>query len=175
MIGTSGAVVDELNGGGWVRSEIDVDGHHLATVTPAGVVFTHADWLGTERARTSVTANLCESLYSQPFGDNQTKGGPSGASCDPTPNFFTGKQRDTESNLDDFGARYFSSQWADLCNEIAGYSLRMRGGHRGPMAAATEEEPRRLSGWGRDRQRTFRSARVPGAHDGLGGGDLGAT
>jgi len=28
-----------------------------------------------------------------------------------SPHFFTGKPRDAESNLDDFGARYFSSQW----------------------------------------------------------------
>ncbi len=37
---------------------------------------------------------------------------PSGTtSCSPTPDFLTGKPRDTESNLDDFGARYFGSRY----------------------------------------------------------------
>jgi RHS repeat-associated protein len=31
--------------------------------------------------------------------------------CNPTPSFFTGKERDQESQLDDFGARYYSSHW----------------------------------------------------------------
>lgn len=77
-----------------------------------GVFFTNADWLGTERARSTASGVLCQTSSSLPFGDGQTKSVPPGlTACDPTPNFFCGKQRDTESNLDDFGARYFSSQW----------------------------------------------------------------
>lgn len=54
----------------------------------------------------------CETIVDHPFGDDVAKAVPAGApSCDPTPDFFTGKQRDGESNLDDFGARYFSSHW----------------------------------------------------------------
>ena len=45
---------------------------------------------------------------SQPFGDDAvTTGGCAVAS----PDFLTGKPRDAESGLDDFGARYLSSQW----------------------------------------------------------------
>ena len=51
---------------------------------------------------------LCQTTTSQPFGDGAVTAG----SCTvTTPDFFTGKPRDTESYLDDFGARYLSSQW----------------------------------------------------------------
>ena len=106
-----GTVLDELDGGSWTRSEVLVGGKHVATVTPAGVDFLHFDWLGTERARTSPTGVLCETMSSQPFGDNAVSAVPGGsAGCSPTPDFFTGKPRDSESGLDDFGARYFSSK-----------------------------------------------------------------
>ena len=106
-VDASGGVLDEVNGSTWMRSEILLGGRHLATVNTAGVIFVHSDWIGTERARSNMSATICESATSQPFGDNVQKAG----SCDVSPDFFTGKPRDTESNLDDFGARYFSSQW----------------------------------------------------------------
>jgi len=106
-VDAGGAVLDEENGGTWRRSEVFLGGHHLATVNAAGVFFVHADWLGTERARTNAAGQICQIEASQPWGDNaQTSG-----SCEVSPEFLTGKPRDTESNLDDFGARYFSSQW----------------------------------------------------------------
>lgn len=112
VVGLAGQVMDEIDNGTWVRSEISAGGHHFATVTSATVAFMHADWLGTERARSNMAGYACELISSQPFGDNEQKTTPVGASsCDPTPNFFAGKQRDPESNLDDFGARYFGSQW----------------------------------------------------------------
>ncbi len=39
VIGLSGAVLDELNNGQWRRSEVDVNGRHLATVTSAKAFF----------------------------------------------------------------------------------------------------------------------------------------
>jgi RHS repeat-associated protein len=102
-----GGVLDEVKGGVWKRSEVYLGGKHLATVTTATVVFVHSDWLGTERARTNMLGVVCETETSQPFGDNVQKTG----NCDVSSDFFTGKPRDAESNLDDFGARYFSSQW----------------------------------------------------------------
>jgi RHS repeat-associated protein len=102
-----GNVLDEVDGATWKRSEVYLGGHHLATVNSTGVIFVHSDWLGTERARTNMAGVVCETITSQPFGDNVHKTG----SCDASPDFFTGKPRDAESNLDDFGARYFSSQW----------------------------------------------------------------
>jgi RHS repeat-associated protein len=91
------------------RGELYGGNRHLLTYTagPNGsTFFTHSDWLSTERARTDMTAVTCESIASLPFGDGQTI---TTTCTDVSPMHFTGKQRDTESNLDDFGARYYSS------------------------------------------------------------------
>jgi RHS repeat-associated protein len=112
VVTPSGNVLDELKNGQQVRSEIYAAGHHVATYSGNTVYFIHSDWLGTERARTNAAGVLCEVITSQPFGDSTVKSTPPNApACDPSPDFYTGKQRDQESNLDDFGARYFSSQW----------------------------------------------------------------
>lgn len=106
----SGHQVSELNStGSWNRGEIYAGGRHLATYvmgsTPT-TVFDHEDWLGTERARTNISMQLCESETSLPFGDGLNTTGSCG---DPSPMHFTGKQRDNESGFDYFGARYYSS------------------------------------------------------------------
>ena len=90
---------------------------HLATKTlnaqqnGTNTYFDHADWLGTERARTDWAGNLCETIASLPFGDGLANS----STCpeaDVSPMHFTGKQRDTESGLDNFGARYDASSFA---------------------------------------------------------------
>ena len=113
VVGLDGRVIDELNGAAWKRTEIYAGGRHLATETPStGVIFTHADWIGTERVRTNPLGEPCLYTTSEPFGDDAQSSTPSGGTgCNPSPNFLTGKPRDAESGLDDFGARYFSSQW----------------------------------------------------------------
>ena len=93
----------------WTRGEVYAGGRHVATYsggTGGTTYFNHADWLGTERARSNVSGALCESITSLPFGDAMTTSGSCG---DPSPMHFTGKERDSESNLDNFGARYDSS------------------------------------------------------------------
>lgn len=94
--------------------EMYAGGLHIATrtlnstQTGTDTYFHHADWLGTERARTDWAGNLCETIASLPFGDGET---PS-TTCpegDVSPMHFTGKERDLESSLDYFGARYNSS------------------------------------------------------------------
>jgi RHS repeat-associated protein len=84
-------------------------GHrHVATYVSSTTYFDHADWLGTERARTGWAGNLCETVTSLPYGDGQNIS----TTCpegDVSPMHFTGKERDTESGLDNFGARYDSS------------------------------------------------------------------
>jgi RHS repeat-associated protein len=52
------------------------------------------------------TGSPCETIASLPFGDGQTITGSCG---DPSPMHFTGKEGDAESNLDNFGARYYSN------------------------------------------------------------------
>ena len=112
VVDTSGAVLDEFNGTTWKRSEVNV-GRHLATVTPAGTYFAHMDWLGTERGRTSPTGEICQANASLPYGEQVAGPGLSAgvAACNPSPAFFTGKDRDPETGLDNFGARYLSSHW----------------------------------------------------------------
>ena len=63
------------------------------------------DWLGTKRLQVdpAIVANQTNYL-SLSFGDGLT---PSG--YDATEQHFTGKVRDNESGLDDFGARYYES------------------------------------------------------------------
>jgi RHS repeat-associated protein len=103
-----GHVVTEVSATGtWNRGEVYAGGRHVATYNNGTIYFIHADWLGTERARTGVSGSTTETCTSLPFGDSQTC-----TSIDPSPLHFTGKQRDTESNLDDFGARYYNSGMA---------------------------------------------------------------
>jgi RHS repeat-associated protein len=112
VVGLGGQVIDALSGTTWTRTEVYAGGRHLATATAAGVAFDHGDWIGTERARTSAVGELCQETSSEPYGDMAQSATPAGTSaCSPTPDFLTGKPRDTESNLDAFGARYFSSMY----------------------------------------------------------------
>jgi RHS repeat-associated protein len=93
-----------------VRSEFYApDGRHVATLDGStltgNLYWNHADWLGTERVRTTLTngtVTIAETCTDTPYGMN--------LGCNPTeisPMHFTGKQRDYETNLDYFGARYF--------------------------------------------------------------------
>jgi len=103
-----------------LRSELySPDGRHVATWTPnpngqywdpypPGLFWNHADWLGTERVRTDINGNLAETCTDTPYGMN--------LNCvditvpaDTGPMHFTGKQRDAETGLDYFGARYNAS------------------------------------------------------------------
>ncbi len=111
------ATVYDREGRPLVRSnfapgELYAAGMHLGTYvvnsghTDTIFYYDHSDWLGTERARTDLTGTPCETITSLPFGDNQTITSTCG---DLSPLHFTGKERDAESNLDNFGARYFTS------------------------------------------------------------------
>jgi len=63
------------------------------------------DWTGTERVRSDVNGESFETCSNLPFGDAQTCTG----SLEASPLHFTGKQRDTETGNDYFGARYYGS------------------------------------------------------------------
>ena len=98
--------------GAWTRGEIYAGGRHLGTYgggTSGNTYFTFSDWIGTERARSAPGATTaCETITSNPFGDGLTTAGSCG---DPSPMHLTGKERDNETGLDNFGARYNSSQY----------------------------------------------------------------
>jgi len=100
-----GHVVTEVSSTGtWNRGEVFAGNHHLATYVNSTTIFIHADWLGTERVRANLAGSSVESCTNQPFGDNQVCAG-----TEVSPLHFTGKQRDSESGLDDFGGRYYGS------------------------------------------------------------------
>ena len=101
--------------GTFLRGEFFAAGRHFAVFAPdpgptGATFFMHADWLGTERARTNMTGTACETIGGLPFGDGQTINDSCGDSAgDVSPLHFTGKERDAETGLDYFGARYFSA------------------------------------------------------------------
>ncbi len=103
----AGHGITELSSSGsWNRGEVYAGGRHLATYNNSTTYLIHTDHLGTERVRADSSGTSCETITSLPFGDWQTTSGSCG---DPSPMHFTGKERDNESNLDNFGARYMSS------------------------------------------------------------------
>ncbi len=102
-----GQEITELSSAGaWNRGEVYAGSRHLATYNGGTTNLIHADWLGTERVRTTATGASCETITSLAFGDGQST---TGSCADPSPMHFTGKERDSESGLDNFGARYNSS------------------------------------------------------------------
>jgi RHS repeat-associated protein len=70
-----------------------------------GIHFHLSDWLGTRHVTTDDAGNPQSSYQNLPFGELVTPGQSLGV----TEHFFTGKERDTESGLDYFGARYYAS------------------------------------------------------------------
>lgn len=102
----SGNLITEVSGSGnWIRGEIYSERKHVGTYRDGTTYFTQSDRLGTERARIFSNGNLFETCVSLPFGDGLNCSGPS----DPSSNHLTGKERDFETALDYFGARYYSS------------------------------------------------------------------
>ena len=101
------------------RGEVYAGGKHLATYSGGKggtTYFIHADWLGSERARTTAAGAAYETCTSLPFGDWLTCTG-----GDPSPMHFTAKERDSESGLDNFGARYDSSSMGRFMSPDAFY------------------------------------------------------
>jgi len=104
VIGPNGEQLSETDGSGnWLHTNVYAAGQLIATYDQGGVHFQFSDWLGTRRVETDYAGNPEETCTNQPFGDNAPP------CSSPTEHFFTAKERDTESGLDYFGARYYSS------------------------------------------------------------------
>ena len=95
----------EVNSNGTeCKNEIYAGSRHFVT-DAGGTYFDHSDWLGTMRLRNTYTGpTQFETCTSLPFGDALLC--PNG---DQSTIHFTGKERDSESGLDNFGKRYDSS------------------------------------------------------------------
>ena len=102
----SGNIAREENGSGGVLTDyLYIGGRYLAEYSGSQTYFVHHDHLGSTRLVTNYAGSECSSIDYMPFGEQTTSG-----SCAPT-HRFTGKERDSESGLDNFGARYDSSQY----------------------------------------------------------------
>ena len=106
----SGRTIDEFVPGGtywlgtWLRGGAYAGGLHIATYANSTTEFDNSEWLSTFRVRSDVSGNVLETCTSLPFGEDLTCTG-----AEVTPIHFTGKERDAESGLDNFGARYDAS------------------------------------------------------------------
>jgi len=142
VLDTSGQELSMLDGGGnWQRTNVFGAGKQLATydmvnnpngTNPAQVPALHfqiTDPLGTRRLQTSAVGQRETGIQSLPFGDGlATYPAPDAPTTadDATPLHYTGKERDAESGLDYFGARYYAStmgrflspDWNDAPDEI---------------------------------------------------------
>ena len=102
----SGHVVAEDNGTSWGPGYVYAGGQLIAEYKNSTTYFVHDNNLGSSTILTSLAGAVadCNALY--PFGEQDN------TICSPsnlTSHKFTGKERDTESNLDNFGARYNAS------------------------------------------------------------------
>lgn len=94
-----------------MREEYYENGRHLITFS-GSIFYDHPNWLATEQYRSTMTGGLFGVCVNNPFGDDMY--------CNETeysPVHFTGKERDwsnslSPTNLDNFGARYYSSATA---------------------------------------------------------------
>jgi len=121
VLGPGGEQLTEMTyaSGGWQWLHTNVEAGGLSATYDAdlsgkteGVLYFHlSDWLGTRRQQTDYAGNPCLNFTGLPFGDGLTT---IPIPClypdeDATEHHFTGKERDTESGNDYFGARYYAS------------------------------------------------------------------
>lgn len=133
LVDLGGAQVTELNGSGtWQHSNVFSGGRLTVSYDTKGIHYDLADplpgspatglrrWggLGTKRVQANAQGQVDENCFSLPFGNDLNN--PLTANCGAPPNtlqtnsdatehHFTGKERDTESGNDYFGARYYAS------------------------------------------------------------------
>jgi len=103
VFGTGGEVLHEVGGTGTFNVHYLYFGGQLAAqMKNSTTYFIHTDHLGSTRVVTNLSGGVFDSMDYLPFGEQIA--GDTGTS-----HKFTGKERDAESGLDNFGARYDSS------------------------------------------------------------------
>jgi RHS repeat-associated protein len=100
--GPNGSVQSEYNGSSFPVQYVYAGSQLIAEYTTSTTEFVHGDHLGSTRLVTAVNQSIVDNLDYEPFGQQTT-----GASA--TTHKFTGKERDSESGLDYFGARHHAS------------------------------------------------------------------
>jgi RHS repeat-associated protein len=111
ILGLSGEQVTEMamdsnNSMAWQHTNVWVGSKPLATYDSDGLHFYLNDQLGTRRVQTDYAGVPEQTCSSLPFGDSLSC---TSSALYPTEHNFVGKERDTESGNDYFGARYYSS------------------------------------------------------------------
>ena len=122
VLGMDGEELTMLDGNNnWQRTNVYAAGKLLATYDSMGLHFHLTDPLGTRRMQLSgwlATLGCAKTDFqSLPFGDGLGPFSPLAACAtadDATPLHFTGKERDTESGNDYFGARYYAATMGRL-------------------------------------------------------------
>jgi len=103
--GLNGEELTETNGSlQWDHTNVFADGELLATYKGTETYFALNDWLGTKRGEATPDGKLA-TYITLPYGNDLTA---SGSIPDATEQHFTGKEHDSESGNDYFGARYYS-------------------------------------------------------------------
>ncbi|HKV23101.1 MAG TPA: RHS repeat-associated core domain-containing protein [Candidatus Acidoferrum sp.] len=100
-------IIEANSAGTACNFEIYAGARHLLSGYDGDSLFDHTDWLGTSRLRRDLTYGTNQKCTSLPFGDGESCRGGEGSS----PLLFTGKERDNETGLDNFGARFNSSSF----------------------------------------------------------------
>jgi trimeric autotransporter adhesin len=90
----------------WQHTNVYAAGHLFATYDNNGLHFYLNDVVGTRRIQTDYAGVMEQSCSGLPFGDDLDC---SNSTQFPTEHHFTGKERDAETGLDYFGARYYAS------------------------------------------------------------------
>jgi RHS repeat-associated protein len=115
-LGLGGEQVTEtkVSGGAsaWAHTNVYSGGTLLGTYDPQGLHFQLEDWLGSRRVQTNAFGQVEEHCTNSPYGNNLNctfPGNAPSSADDATEHHFTGKERDAESGLDYFGARYYAS------------------------------------------------------------------
>jgi RHS repeat-associated protein len=108
-IGLGGEQMSELAVSGstnpWQHTNVFAGGKLLATYSGTSTYIPLTDWLGTKRAEVAPGGKF-STYFSLPWGNGLAAGGDAN---DATEHHFTGKERDSESGNDYFGARYYAS------------------------------------------------------------------
>jgi RHS repeat-associated protein len=100
------AVFEHVAGIGWETFNLYINGRHPATNnTVNGLLFRHPDHLGSPRLLTTPSGGIFCSMLFYPYGEATT------LNCSQAADKrrFTGKERDAETGLDYFGARYYAN------------------------------------------------------------------
>jgi RHS repeat-associated protein len=106
--GATGDILDETDASGNLTNEyVYFAGKRIARRDSSNNIYYYfADHLGSSRVITQANGTVCYDADYDPFGKEVVV-----TNTCPQNYKFNGKERDTETNLDDFGARYYSSQF----------------------------------------------------------------